>query len=417
MIYTKYFFGLLIALILTIGAGCEFDNTPTATDPRDEGKPTPEIVSMDPPEGWYAGIPKMVINGNNFSEVTENNVVFFNEELGTVLDASETELHVQPPANVLGDSITIRVAVHGAPRFSNEVQYPIRAAVEPVPQISPAFERAWGVTTDRDGNLYVSIQEAAASGGTIKIYPDGTREEYIPPRIVKYDNMAFDDEGYMYLARNIRLIARVPPGGGQEENWMPLPVGVNIFDLAFDQYGYLWAVGNNENVYRVDTNAEEYTPIEFDANARSVRYYNGYLYISASMREDDGYNIYRAEVSPDGSLSDFSTYFNFSEAYTKPDAVPMAIAFSENGTLYLGMRGGPDGILQVYPDGSWESLYPKLIIPDNLPSGRTPDFISFAWGNDTNLYATRDRVTVDGEVRVRQVLLRINTLEQGAPLQ
>jgi len=413
----QFYSSLLIILLLFGVGGCEFDNTPTATDPRDEGHPTPEIVSMEPPDGWFAGIPHMVIYGNNFSENIDNNIVFFNDKLGTILDGSESELHVQPPADVLGDSIEIRVAVHGALRYSEKVHYPIKSAVEPVPQINTAFERAWGVTADHDGNLYVALQEATSSAGTIRIDTDGNREQYIPPNIVRYDNMTFDQNGYMYLARNIHLITRIPPGGGAEEFWMPTTSGDNIFDLAFDEYGTLWAVGNNDYIFRVDVDAEEYTEIPFDAQARSVRYYDGHLYIAARMRDDTEYNIFRAEVNPNGTVGSFSVYFSFSEEYGYTNAVPMAIAFSEAGNLYIGMRSGPDGILRVFPDGSWEPFYPNLIIPSNLPGNRTPDYISFGWDNDTNLYATRERVTVDGETIVRQVLLRINTLEQGAPLQ
>jgi len=392
----------VVAIILSvIFASCEQDYPSSLYDSDYTGNPAPVIESVDPPDSSLAGVGIITLSGNNFSPVKHENMVYIGSKSSKILEASETRLMVQAP-NEIGDSLLLRAAVAGAIKPSNEKYYVLEPAVEKHGDISEN-QTPWAVATDSDGNVYVSVSRNGSSDGVQKITEDGTLEEYVPPRIPRYDGMKFGPDDHLYLVRGLRLIARVPPGGGTEENWLPLRTGIRLVDLDFDEYGYLWAVGNNDVIVRVQISDEEVEEFAFDANSKSVRYFDGHLYVSAVTQKDDTHqsNIWRFHIDDTGIPGEPEIYFAFSEKYDEEDAVAQAITFSEDGYLYIG-TDGPDGIIVVSPGGNeWEPLYPGLINPEGS---------IFAWGDGPNLYYTR------GEAgNISQALIRINTQRESAP--
>ncbi len=388
-------------LVAALFISCDQDYPDSLFDPDYTGKPAPVISSVDPADSSLAGVGIITISGSNFSPVNHENMVYIGTKSSKVLESSETQLVVQAP-NEIGDSLLLRVAVTDAINFSNTLYYSLLPAIETYGDLSEN-QMPWGIAADADGNVYVSVSRGGNSEGVQKILPDGTLEEYVPPRIPRYDGMKFGPDGHLYLVRNIRLIARVPPGGGTEENWLPFPAGARLIDLDFDEYGYLWAVGNNEVIYRVQMDDKNIEAFDFVADIKSVRYFGGYLYVSAITQTDNSEqsNIWRFPIDNTGNPGDPEIYFSFSEKYNKNNAVALAITFSKDGHLYIG-TDGPDGIIVVNPGGNeWEPLYTGLILPKGF---------AFAWGDGPNLYYTR------GETgNISQALIRVNMQREGAP--
>lgn len=380
--------------------GCEEDSPGSLFDPDDDGRPQPVISEVIPKEGSLAAIGIVRIIGQNFSSIPHENMVYFGTKDGKILEASESELTVQAP-NEVGDSLELRVSVTGAIYFSNTVEYSLEPAVEAHPDIDENLT-PWASTTDAEGNLYVSVSRGTESRGILKITPDGEVSEYVPPRHLRYNGMKMGPDGYLYLCRDIRLIARVPPGGGQEENWLPFTIGDRIIDMDFDELGYLWAVGNNDVIFRVDPTEGDYVEYPFDANSRSVRYYDGSLYISA-ITEENGVNrsdIWRIPLDGNGDPEDAEIYFNFSRVYDYSEATAYAITFSSTGELFIGTDGHP-GLILVNSDGDWEKFYEEVMTPPGL---------YFSWGEGPYLYYTRGEVTDQYEQRLKRVI----TLRESA---
>lgn len=394
-----YIITVLLFAILFIG--CEEDSPGSLFDPDDGGNPAPQITAVDPPDGSLAGVGIITITGTNFSSTAHHNIVYIGTRAARILEASQTQLVIQAP-NEVGDGLRLRVSVAGAIAFSNAIAYSLEPAVEMHGTLADA-QTPWAIAADVDGNVYVSISRGGGSDGVQKVKADGTLEEYVPARIPRYDGMKFGPEGYLYLVRNLRLIARVPPGGGAEENWLPLRVGTRFVDLDFDENGYLWAVGNNDAIFSVNVNDKSVEEFPFEADIRSVRYFGGHLYVSALKEIEAGIKsgIWRFPVDGTGNLGEPEMYFAFSEQYPGNNPIALAITFSADGYLYIG-TDGPDGIIVVNPGGNaWEPLYPGLISPTGMV---------FAWGDGPNLYYTR------GEIgNSKQALIRINTQRESAP--
>ncbi len=388
-------------LVAALFISCDQDYPDTLFDPDYTGNPAPVVNTVDPADSSLAGVGIITISGSNFSPVNHENMVYIGSKSSEILESSETRLVVRAP-NEIGDSLLLRVAVTDAISFSNKLYYSLLPAIERYGDLSEAHE-PWGVATDADGTVYVSVSQGGNSLGIQKILPDGSLEEYVPPRIPRYDAMKFGPDGHLYLVRNIRLIARVPPGGGTEENWLPFPAGARLIDMDFDEYGYLWAVGNNEVIYRVQMDDKSIEEFDFVADIKSVRYFDGYLYVSAVTQTGNGAqsNVWRFTVDNTGNLGNPEIYFAFSEKYGNNNAIALAITFSKDGHLYIG-TDGPAGIIVVHPGGNeWEPLYPGLILPKG---------IAFAWGDGPNLYYSRGQAG-----NISQALIRVNMQREGAP--
>ena len=107
---------VVILFLVSLGGlftGCEPDNPSGIYDPDEDGRPAPEITSVEPAEGTFAGIGIVTIRGQNFSNVGGENLVYFNDQAGDVLSASSDMLSVRVP-DVVDDSTRIKVAVIGA---------------------------------------------------------------------------------------------------------------------------------------------------------------------------------------------------------------------------------------------------------------------------------------------------------------
>ena len=83
----------------------------------------------------------------------------------------------------------------------------------------------------------------------------------------------------------------------------------NIYDLDFDASGNLWAGGNNPAIYRIkqDKSVKQFP---FTCNARSIRVYDGYLYVGGKVDTTEG--VWRAQIINSDSLGAFEKYFDFS---------------------------------------------------------------------------------------------------------
>jgi len=129
---------ILAAALMIVLAGCDKDDYPPSLyDPDYVSKGAAVINSVDPSALALSGVTVITINGANFSPVKDDNLVFFNAEKGTVLEATETTLKVRAPIYA-ADSVAMRVAVQGAVLFSNIWPYSLEPAQEPLITLTSA---------------------------------------------------------------------------------------------------------------------------------------------------------------------------------------------------------------------------------------------------------------------------------------
>ncbi len=390
--------GLLLGAFV---AGCEDEPTPSLFDPNYVSRPAPVITTVTPPD-TFAGIGVVTINGQNFSSNKEENLVYFDAALGTVLEASATLLKVRAP-NLPKDNINLKIAVLHADKFSNIISYRLLEAVSEFKLLDKA-ESPWAVTFDAQGNAYVSFvnNNVASQSGVAKFTPDGTRSSFSPKPTgtpTRYTSLKVGPGGFLYGLTLERRIIQIPAAGGSPTNWVVLPTTTTrLYDMDFDREGNLWLGGNNPEIYRVKQD-KSVRNFPFVANVRSVRVFSDHLYLAGNR--DGAEKVWRFPIVSADQLGPEEEYFNFSASpFGAGGASVFAITFAADGDMYIG-TDAPEGVVVVHPNKTAEALYPGLFQPKTL---------SFGWDNSTFLYAIRE--ASGGST---QALLKINLVKASAP--
>jgi hypothetical protein len=402
---TKSLRTLLSLLVLALVAFTRVENpeTPVLSEKPPGGAPAPTITSITPPVIAFAAVDTLTITGTNFSSVASENIVYFNSTPVPIITNTTTSFVVKAPNMVL-DSIKVRIARYKAEALSNTVYYKLDAAYSETPKLA-ANEEPWSAATDSAGNLYVSM--AAGGGIGIKKFPyDGSaRVDYAPAGgITKFSGMKMGPLGELYAGRAARAIYKIPAGGGTPAIWVSFGALGNVYDLDFDVNKNVWAGGTNTSIYRIrpDRNVRAFP---FDAEVRTVRVYNGFVYFGGKTRPDNQERVMRAQIFSADSLGVFEEYYNFTTSpYFQAGKAIFGITFASDGSMYLS-TDATNPILLVKTDRSATILYPGVISPTHH---------SFAWGNGPYLYALRGTSSA-GVVTAASKIFRINTLKQSAP--
>lgn len=401
----RYVAATVGVLAVSLLSGCKEDPPPSLYQPLPSTGPT--IATVAPPSGSaLAGVTVVTLTGTGFSPTPEFNFVNFGIKLGTVVEASATQLRVVAPLylerdTAIIDSVPIKVAVQGMELFSNAIPYKLDLAAMTFGSAPNAVEDPNGMTTDAQGNLYVSLLNNLNIGiGVKRITPTNVRTDYSPQfssSINKWTGMKYGRDGGIYTTSNRNAVFRIPPGGGNAAPWVSVGgAGLTFaYDLDFDAAGNLWTGGDNTALARIAPD-RTVRAFPFTGEVRSIRVYNSFLY--CATRNDTIWNIWRARIAGD-TLQPRELYFNFSQHY--PRAAAYAITFANDGEMYVGTDSLAGSIVAVRPDRTHQKLYPGVL------SGRS---VAFAFGTGIYMYVSRtgDR---DSDKRI----IRLNMQKTSAP--
>ncbi len=385
---------LVLILFIALFSNCGEDSTPSLFDPDAPQGATPQIAEVIPAGSTLSGIGQVTIKGQNFSSVPTENFVFFNDIRAEILSTSSTELTVKTP--ILVGEVDLKIAVHKAELFSNIVKYTLLETVgEPVSFTET--QAPWAITCDASENIYLSLVDGNAGQGVKKVTLDGEMSDYAPKGGETYwAALKFGPNGILFGVRGVRAIFQIVAEGSAPATWAVIPTTtVKLADIDFDSELNMWAVGNNQEIFRIKPD-KDIKGFPFVGDVRSVRIFNNYVYLAGERESSE--KIWRLPIISADELGPEEVYFDFSSAY--PGYLTKAITFDKNGDLYIG-TDAPESIVLVHSDGSHEGLYPGLFHSST---------ISFAWGTGTYLYATRE-----GSVDFPQTILKIQMLKESAP--
>lgn len=368
-------------LIMAVFISCNNDQYPEDIwDPDDQGGPTPIITSVSPSDSAFAGSDIITINGENFSSDIDDILVYFNSELGEVIEASTTEIIVSPP-NILADSVIIKIAVKGAFLFGEyDRYYTLYPRIIKYGNFDPFEESAWGLEADNEENLYVGLF----------IHPEGDIERLTPPnaerdssfihsmlptpssmRIGLDNDMYYIDSFYPYLVKQ-NLFSGSP-------SFAELPG--NVADLDFDANANLYCGGSGNAIYTVQTDLTSTTSADYiDINIVSIRVYDGYLYVAGNYLGDDeeipSTGIWRNQItSSSGSLGEKELVLDWIEMSGTNSKIT-CLTFDDTGKMYIS-SDGDIGVATVDVDGSFDLLYPKIVFGP---------IVKMTWGAGNYLY-------------------------------
>jgi len=366
---------------MAVFTNCDDDQYPEDIwDPDDQGAPTPIITSVSPFDSAFAGSDIITINGENFSSDIDDILVYFNSDLGEVLESSKTEIIVSPP-NILADSVIIKIAVKGAFLFGEyDRYYTLYPRIIKYGNFDPFEESAWGLEADNEGNLYVGLF----------IFPEGDIERLTPPnaerdssfihsllptpssmRIGPNNDIYYLDSFYPYLLKQ-NLISGSPSFG-------VLPG--NVADLDFDVNGNLYCGGSGNAIYTVQTDLTSTTTADYsDINIVAVRVFDNYLYVAGNYLGEDeeipSTGIWRNQItSSSGSLGERGLVLDWVETSGTNSKIT-SLTFDETGKMYIS-SDGDIGVATVDVGGSFDLLYPKIVFGP---------IVKMTWGAGNYLY-------------------------------
>jgi hypothetical protein len=385
------------AIILT---SCAEDPPASLEEYPSANLPAPVLSTLEPSSQALAGITEVTITGSNFSADSRNNLVYFNGIPGTILSGTTTQLVVKVP-NVVSDTVMVKIAVVGAQDFSNEYQYKMVSSWEVYYPLDPIAEKAYGIITDNTANLLVNLYDI----GIWKITPDKVKSLFVPKgNTQKWDNFRYGPGGELYGVRSARGIWKVVENVAPAAPWAAPSAGV-IVALEFDANQNLWALNNNSTIFKVKQD-RVFTSYPFTGVLRAIRLFNNDLYVAATKDNIEG--VWRIPVDANGDLGTEELYFETTNI--RVGAKITAIAFAADGDLILGMDKGPDPLIVVKPDKSYEDLYPGVIEANSV--------VSIFWpANEEALFFVRgEERSADGtKVEVGQAPIRVEMQKIGAP--
>lgn len=380
------FMALVVFSILA--GGCDTSPGDSLFDPNREFRPDPVVTRIEPATA-LAGIGTLTIVGENFSSVPEENLVFFGDTRATVLQASSTQLVVATP-NLPQADLVARVSVVGAENLSNTALITLEAPVVSFGDIKD-FEDAFGVATDAEGNVYVSLFSSNVSAGIKRITPDGVRSDYAPSTF-KWDALDFDAAGFLYGVRNVRAIFRFPAGGGEAQNWAVADDrNARFRELDVDAEGNVWVGGSGGSFYRVNPTGQM-TAFPTAPSIGALDVAGGFVYLAEEM--DAGDRVVRHLIEAGGTLGVPEVVFTAS-----PGINIQSLAVTAGGDVLVGTDAA-DPVFLASSGGTSEPLYPGLL---------SPIATELVWDASSNLYLVKGRTASSGAA-----ILRINTQREAA---
>jgi len=373
----------LFRIILPISLvmfSCEDPNYPENIWDEDyQGNSSPSISSVEPEGSAFAGIDTLTINGQNFSENSSANLVYFNNMLGNVINATSTSLKVVTP-NLVSDSVQIRVAVQGAFLFADHSSlYTLTAAVSdygPFDQFTDIFS----LDLDRDENLIVSMD--GSPNAEFWIVDTNQDSAVWSGALAKASGMKLGPTGSIYFVNYQRFLYKDEQGTPKENSEIFKRLNGNATDLDFDSYGNLFAGGAGSTIDVVDINDDggltsgvtEAKNLD-TLDILSLRVLNDYLYVLTTTVASDQ-AIYKMQILDDsGSLGDIELVFDWS-SYTNKLSSALCFTLSEAGDLFVG-SDSDDQPLTYIQNGNASGFYSSIL---------TAPISYMAWGNSNYLY-------------------------------
>jgi hypothetical protein len=395
-------FNIISVFTLLFIISCADDPAPTLMDIPAGGQPAPIINSIEPQNVGLAGVTILTITGSNFAPGVDSVLVTFNGTKGTILSVTNNEIKVRA-ANVVSDSVKIKVASYKSENFSNTFYYKLLKTSREYFTFDPNNGQIpYAFIFNNSGDMLVSIENS----GIKKISPDSVLTDYIPKgNAPRWDCLKFGPNTELYGSRTINAIWKLIEGIAPSSTWISLTSGTFAKDIEFDQLSNLWVVGAANKVLRIDQN-KVVTTYTVNGLYRSARVFNNALYIAGTNGTTEG--VWKIPILANGDLdiANQELYFDLWQSFT--GKLALAITFAADGDLIVGTDNDPDPLILVHPDKSSEILYPGII--------QASKAIYLYWSpNSSSLFFTREvKKDATGKVILSQTVIRVEMQKTGA---
>lgn len=389
MIFKNNIIVSILSLIMTLFllVACDDVDTESIFQPDPDESNSPTITSIEPSGFALAGFDEISITGNNFSEKLddiEGNKVYFNNKLATIISASKTELKVISP-NEGGNEFSVKVVVPNALKFAEFTPYTLRLIAKKNDVVA-VVDNITALAMDSNENLFIHL----LSDKVYKISDDGVRDVYGQVPYPKSADMKYGPNDYLYLLRsNNQSLYRIPPGGGDAEEFVKFDKRVRSFD--FDRNLNIYALGTKTGTQISTAGGTIKSTTTFNSlDVWEVKIHGDFLYAAA---RGSGGGIFRAPIiNADGDVGAEEAIFDWNNAGQYADENILGFGIAANGEIIVTTKNTPDPIVIIDNEGNATPLYPGILIPKDVSSAPVTNLV---WGNGDSFYISRFNTNSD----------------------
>lgn len=304
---------LAFLLLAAVALGsCKEPASPTYSKDRPDPFPTggePPVITSVVPDKGFAG-DEVVISGSGFKTGPNETMVNIGTVTAEILSITDTQLRIRMPVTASGPK-RVRVAVWGAEKWSNELNYTYLNDFLLYPFTMPNIV---GVAVDDAGNLYVG------SSNENRIY----KMDGLDSTITVFANaanirgpMEFGPDGDLYFVSQTG-IDKVTPAGVVSN----LLTQASVQDFDWAENGDLYfVVPTRVRRWNGTTHAEVGTITQ----GRRIRVYEDHVYVT----EFTQLRVSKFQINANGTLGPRAV------AYQSNTAI-QNIEFDSDGNMYIG---------------------------------------------------------------------------------
>jgi len=378
----------IFLLLLLLINGCKMDVAEPIWEKPFTNPPTPIITSIVPAQA-VAGVSIITINGENFSDATGINTVYFDNTVTEVISSTPTSIVVRRP-NVATDSAVIKIVSSQALSAVKYSPYKVEQVVKRYGDFNENTTLNV-VVTDNLENLYV------IEGLNVhKINPNGDKNVIATANRTAYDAKVGPD-GNLYLTGSNRAIDKVDVTTGEVSRWVQMPSGKNVRYGDFDDNGNFYTGGNKTDLLVVESNLTIKPAAGFYSgfDILAVRAFNNFIYVAAKKSDyADTAKIYRHQIDATGNLGTQELVFDMRITEDFSSREIKGLTFSTAGIMFLATSAVNPIITFNLVDGTIDFLYKEIL---------RPYCKSFCWGAGNFIYMVNGDATAGEEWTVYQV--------------
>ena len=382
---------LLLTTTILLFLNCKNNNPSSIYNPDVVNGATPIINEVSPTDSAYASVGQVIITGQNFSAVAAENLVFFDGARAEMIAASTTQLTVKPPL-IVGDTLKIKVSVRGAQFFSEPFTYRLKPAVLVWGNLMDNANKGYAIAADLAGNVYVDIEGKIIK----KISPDekipytAQTSHYADVTFLKANGMKMGPDTTLYAAYGAGRVKKISTIATDQTEGTFASFSDVPQDLDFDAAGNVWATAGDD-VYLIKMDGSSTKIKTFPVPVKTVRVFDGYLYISGKSDDTGEAKIWRCEILGE-TLGNEEVVLDIAATSWLAGITVNAFTFSADGEMYLGTDAIPDAIF-VYDTitENYEPLFPGLI---------EANIFALCWDETNSLYAIQQEKTASNVLKL-----------------